>query len=575
MSTNLAGQSKISIYRMAIKSLTRAIIAALVFSAAVNLLMLTGPIFMLQVYDRVLSSGSVATLQGLFLIVVLCFVFLAIYDFLRTRIMSRASFKLDNAIAPKAFETWVKAGISGEGVQSRPLNDLSTIRGFVSSPVVLAIFDLPWVPFYIAMVYWVHPLLGGLAIGGAIVVAILALLNQLLTRKHVASAIAKDSSESFFVEQAHRSGEAIAPLGMIAPVRDHWLSIHSDGMRTSQIGQERSELITIMSKSFRLLLQSALLGLGGYLALQQEISAGMIVAASIIAGRALAPLDQVISQWRNVLRARDAHKRLAAVFEALPEDQPLLSLPEPSGNLEVADLVKYPPSSSRRSDDKAILDGVSFALRPGEALGVIGPSTSGKTTLARCLIGSWAPDLGEIRLSGAKLDQWPHSELGKHIGYLPQITELLHGTVSQNISRFAPNVDDEIVLEAAKLAGVHELVLKLSNGYNTIVTPGRSTLSGGQMQRIGLARALYGNPKLIVLDEPNSNLDKDGDEALTNAIVSMREKGSALVVMAHRPSAIAAVNKILVLNDGRVVDYGDKDTVISRASKSQIHAEKA
>ena len=509
-----------------------------------------------------------ATLQGLLVLVVAAYLFLGLYDFLRTRVMSRAAYRLDGAVSPHAFNLWVRSGVSGNGeLTSRPLNDLATVRGFISSPAMLGIFDLPWMPFYLAVVYIIHPWLGLLALGGALVVVVLALANQFRTREYFAKAMSMDGSESFFVEQAHRNGESLIPMGMLDKVKGHWHQMHEAGLSVGQTGGERAEGYAAGSKAFRLLLQSALLGLGGYLALKQEISPGMIVAASIIAGRALAPIDQVIGQWRNVVRAREANKRLKlALHEAVSNSTPV-ELPVPKGALSVEGLVKYAPGQQRNSTKPPVLDNITFSLQPGDGLGVIGPSAAGKTSLARLLVGAWQQEAGSIRLDGATLDQWPMEALGNYLGYLPQSLELLAGSIRDNIARFRPDVEDEDVVEAAKMAGVHDMILELPDGYNTLMGHSDTILSGGQTQRIGLARALFGNPKLVVLDEPNSNLDSEGDEALANAIANIRQSGGTVIVMAHRPSAIASVNKLMVLNNGRVVDFGDKPEVLKRATR--------
>ncbi|MEX0284138.1 MAG: type I secretion system permease/ATPase [Paracoccaceae bacterium] len=556
-------------YSSAMSRMRRTFIVVAVFSAVVNVLMLTGPMFMLQVYDRVLSSGSVATLQGLFVIVVVLYGFLGLYDFLRTRLLSRATIRLDQAVGRDVFRAWMRSGLAGSSDFTRPLNDLAILRGFLSSPAMLGLFDAPWIPFYLAVVWLVHPWLGMLALAGVGVVVSLALLNQATTRRHFARAMSMDASESFFVEQARRTADAILPLGMADRVMGRWQAMHAQGLATSQVGSDRAEGFTAGSKAFRLLLQSALLGLGGYLALKQEISPGMIIAASIISGRALAPVDQVIGQWRNLVRAREAHKRLKQMFADLPAPSQTVNLPDPQGQLLVRNLTKYAPNQKNTADAPPILDEVTFGLQPGDAVGVIGPSASGKSTLARLLTGAWAPDSGEVRLDGATLDQWPPEALGRHIGYLPQNLELLAGTIRDNIARFDPDTQDEDVIAAAKLAGVHDMILGLPDGYATQLGFEADGLSGGQIQRIGLARAVYGIPKYVVLDEPNSNLDAAGDDALSYAIMSLREAGSTVVVMAHRPSAIAAVNKVLVLHGGQVAEFGPKDDVLQRMSRPQ------
>ncbi|MEM6477569.1 MAG: type I secretion system permease/ATPase [Pseudomonadota bacterium] len=559
-----------NVYAAARRALKHRFIAVALLSAVVNILMLTGPIFMLQVYDRVLSSASIATLQGLFVIVVVLFIFLGIYDFLRTRMLSRAAVTFDQTVGEDAFNLWLKAGADRAKIIGRPLTDLSIVRGFVSSPAIMGFFDLPWVPVYLGIIFIVHPWLGLLAIGGALVVFVLAMLNQFLTKTSLAKAMAMDSKETSFVEQSHLHADTIMPLGMAQHLRGHWAGMHRDGLATGQVGSERGEAFTTSSKAFRLLLQSALLALGGYLAVNQEISAGMIVAASIIAGRALAPIDQVIGQWKAVIRAREADKRLSATFAAMPAVPENVALPDPKGALSVQNVLKYPPGSEGNPDAKPILGGVSFELSAGETLGIIGPSACGKTTLAKILVAAWRPDQGSVRLDGASLSQWDAETLGRHIGYLPQNLGLLAGSIRENIARFDPDATDEAVVMAAQLANAHEMILSLPDGYATQIGYASGPISGGQMQRIGLARALYGMPKLIVLDEPNSNLDAEGDAALARSIQAMATQGSTIVVIAHRPSALAAVSQLIVLKEGRIADFGPKEAVIQRMTRPDL-----
>lgn len=550
-----------------------------VASAFVNILMLTSPLFMLQVYDRVLASASVPTLVGLLVIVVFLYGFMGLFDFLRLRLLSRAGYRLDREVADQGFNLWIRSAVSGNAASRRPLNDLAVVRGFAASPALLGFFDLPWVPFYLLITFAIHPWLGVLTLFGAGFVAVLAFLGQWLTSKSHGQAMAADATESFFVEQGYRNAETVMALGMADRLGARWRAMHDDGLATGQIGGDRSELLSTISKIFRMFLQSAILALAAWLVLRQELSPGLIIAASTIAGRALAPVDQVIGQWRSVVRAKEAHLRLIEVMQANRGAGPAaVELPDPVGKLDVMGLVKLPPGAQGLQRRPPVLSQVSFALEPGDALGVIGPSASGKSTLAKCLVGAWQPDGGEVRLDGATSAQWGPEALSRHIGYLPQAVELLTGTIRDNISRFDPSAEDKDIVEAALLAGVHEMVLTLSDGYGTRVGHGGTLLSGGQTQRVGLARALYGRPKLVVLDEPNSNLDAAGDEALATAIAGLRETGTTLIIMAHRPSAIAAVNKILVLQNGTVAHFGEKDAVLALATrpvsqpKSEAHA---
>ena len=556
-----------NLYGNALRAMRRTFLLVGLFSAVINLLMLTGSLYMLQVYDRVLSSGSVPTLLGLFAVVVVLYVFLGLYEFVRSRLLSRASYQLDTVIGAEAFRVWLRVNVPGERRQAegQPLQDLEVVRNFLGSPAILGLYDTPWIPFYLAIVFFIHPWLGILTIAGAVIVAFAAVLNRLLTQEAISRSMAAEASERGFSEHGRRSAEVIQALGMQGRIIEKWKQMHHARLGVGQVGGDISEVVSAFSKAFRLLLQSAMLTLAAYLVLQQEITAGMIIASSIIAGRALAPVDQVIGQWRMIARADESHKRLRAFFEGRPAERPRIILPDPTGVLSVSMLTKLAPGAAPEKERARILDQVSFQLQPGDGLGVIGNSAAGKSTLARLLVGAWQADSGEIRLDGATLDQWDPVALGRSIGYLPQTLDMLPGTIRDNIARFDPAADDTMVIEAARLAGVHEMILRLPDGYASHVGGGDQPLSGGQIQRLGLARALYGWPKIIVLDEPNSNMDVGGDDALCAAILEMRKLGSVVIVMAHRPSAIAAVNKLMILHQGTLAQFGDKVEVLRSA----------
>lgn len=555
------------LYDQAMRKLHWTFAQVWMFSAIINVLMLTGPIYMLQVYDRVLSSGSIATLQGLFVIAVVLYIFLGVYEFLRARLLSRAGYRLDAMLGDKAFDFWLHTGIVRDRAGHNPVRDLEMSRGFLSSPAVLGLFDLPWIPLFLGVVFFIHPWLGYLTIAGAAVVAIIAYFNQRITRQPIAEAMAMDSAERSFVERSRRNAEAVFALGMQDKVVNRWRSLHALALLKSQEGSDKSESLAAFSKAFRLLLQSALLTLGALLAIRQEISPGAIVATSIIAGRALSPVDQVIGNWRSIGRAREAGRRLREAFGMMPPDRTQVRLPDPKGVLEVSRLTKMAPERANGAERSKILDRVNFSLAPGDGLGVIGTSAAGKSSLAKVLVGVWKPDLGEVRLDGATLNQWNPEDLGRHIGYLPQALEMLPGTIAENIARFDPKAKDAKVIEAATIASVHEMILTLPEGYATRIGNVDQPLSGGQLQRIGLARAIYGMPRLVILDEPNSNLDSDGDDALSEAISLLRKRGCVVIVMAHRPSAIAAVNKVMILHKGAVAHFGDKDEILRLAMR--------
>ena len=554
-------------YRRALREMKRTFIQVGLFSAAINILMLTGPLYMLQVYDRVLSSGSVATLEGLFIIVVVLYTFLGIYEFLRARLLSRAGYRLDAQLGNKAFDFWMQLGAMQDRSGENPLRDLDMVRGFVASPAIMGLFDVPWIPFFLAIVFFIHPWLGYLTLAGALVVAVAAYLNQLVTRNAIAQAVGIDSGERSFIEKSRRNAEVVVALGMQRRIVDRWRDTHDRSLAYFQQSGERSEGFSAFSKAFRLLLQSMLLTVGAYLAIKQEVSAGAIIATSIIAGRALSPVDQVIGQWKSIGRVLQAHRSLLATMDRMPPDQRHITLPDPKGNIQVTNLTKYAPPGAPGALRPKILSQLNFSLSPGDGLGVIGNSAAGKSSLAKVLVGAWRPESGEIRLDGATLDQWHPEDLGRHIGYLPQTLEMLPGTIAENISRFNQQAQDKMIIEAAQIAGVHEMILALPGGYSTPIGMAGQPLSGGQIQRLGLARAIYGIPRLIVLDEPNSNLDGGGDDALSAAILTLRARGSVVVVMAHRPSVIHAVNKVMILHKGTVAHFGNKEEIIQMAMR--------
>ena len=562
------------------RQLRPVIVVAMAFSAIVNVLMLTGSVYMLQVYDRVLSSGSVQTLVALFAIVVVLHIFLGFFDFLRTRLMARAAVRMDLALGPAAFRAWVAAGVPGhaaaadpdgagrEAPTSRPLTDLDVLRSFLSSPAVTGLMDAPWVPIFITVMFLIHPLLGWLTLAGAALVAGIAVTGRLLTRTPIRDAMAGEAAARDFAQTGRQGAETILSMGMLPAVAARWRALQTTALAAGQRGADPSDAFAAGTRAFRLLLQSAILTMGAYLVLANQISAGMIIAASILSGRALAPIDQVVGQWRLIGQAAESRRRLKAFFAGLPPEPQRITLPDPTGRIVATRLTKFAPGQPR-TEASRILAQVSFALEPGDGMGVIGNSAAGKSTLARLIVGAWTPDAGEIRLDGATPQQWDPAALGRHIGYLPQALDLMPGTVRDIIARFDPAAPDAAVIEAARAVGVHEMILALPQGYATRVGqgPGEVPLSGGQRQRLGLARAVFGWPKLVVLDEPNANLDVAGDEALSAAITALRRRGSVVVVMAHRPSAIAAVNKLLILHAGRVAQFGDRDNVLAAANR--------
>jgi len=557
-------------YRNALKSARPALSSVVMFSAILNVLMLTGSLYMLQVYDRVLPGGSVPTLVVLFGIVVICFAFLGFYDFLRTRLLSRIALRLEDQLSAPAFRKWLDAGLphAQNPADAQVIRDLETARGFLSSSAVTAMADLLFVPLFLVVLFIIHPWLGILTIIGAGVGAVIAMINRTLTNTSISDKVNFDRVERNFNMRSQRNAEAIQAMGMHEVIARQWCRLHHATLAISQKSADPSEVLAASSRAFRMLLQSSILTLGALLVLRGEISAGMIIASSVLSGRALAPVDQMIGQWRLIGAFVAAHGRLEAAFGSMVSEPERMTLPDPTGQIMVSKLTRL-GQAFKNGDRKVILSEVSFELEAGDAMGVVGHSASGKSSLARLLVGADQADEGEIRLDGATLDQWHPAELGRNIGYLPQVVDMLPGTVQQNISRFQDRVSDDAVIAAAKLTGIHEMILKLPDGYNTRLAEPDSPpmLSGGQMQRLGLARAIYKLPRLVVLDEPNASLDMAGDEALTNVIRQLRNSGSTVIVLAHRPNVLRTVNKLLVLNKGKLAAFGDHEALLTEDYK--------
>jgi PrtD family type I secretion system ABC transporter len=532
-------------------------------SGAANLLMLTGPLFMLQVYDRVLASRSVPTLVALSVLAIGLYVFLGILELIRTRVLTRIGLQIEEQLGGPAFEAVLTFPLrsSKKEIPSQPLRDLDQLRQFMSGPGPVAICDLPWLPIYLAIIFLFHSLLGWLAVAGAVLLVVLTLISEAVLRAPVGRVAQLNAIRSDFIDAGRRNAEALRAMGMRQAYASRWRRTNELYLAEQSRAGDATGGFSATSKVLRLALQSAVLALGAWLAIRQEISPGVMIAASILTSRALAPIEQATAQWRSFVAARQGRKRLHELLELIRDDREPMALPKPRERLDISGLFVGAPQSS-----VPILREIEFHLEAGQGLGIIGPSGSGKTTLARALVGVWQPLRGTIRLDGAELEQWTPEALGPSVGYLPQGVELFDGTVAENISRFSADADPSLIIEAARQAGVHELVLSLTDGYDTRVGAGGAILSAGQRQRIGLARALFGNPFLIVLDEPNASLDTDGEMALTNAILTSRKTGSIVLVIAHRPNALAAVDQVLVLNAGQQVAFGPRDEVLRKTT---------
>ena len=551
----------------ALRACRSAFIGVGLMSCIINLLYLTGSIFMLEVYDRVLPSRSVPTLIGLIVIAVALYLAQGVLDMIRSRILGRIGTALDETLNARVFDTVVRLplaiGARGEGLQ--PLRDLDNIRSFLGGMGPSAFFDLPWLPLYLAICFAFHVVLGVTALVGAIILVSLTVITEYLSRQPAREAIGLAARRNDLASASRRNAEVMVAMGMAGRLTRRWSETNEKYLQGNQNASDIAGGLGSIAKVLRMMLQSAVLGVGAYLVIHQEATAGIIIAGSILSARALAPVDLAIAHWKSFIAARQSWHRLNSLLEQMPVRGSPTQLQTPTSRLSVEGVAIVAPG-----DQRPIVQDVTFALGAGNGLGVIGPSGSGKSSLIRALVGVWQPIRGKVRLDGAALDQWSSDMLGPHIGYLPQDVELFNGTVAQNISRFDPQAKSDEIIAAAKEAGVHEMIIKMRDGYNTQVGEQGKALSAGQAQRVALARALYGDPFLIVLDEPNSNLDTEGDEALTRAVRGARERGAIVVVVAHRPIGIEAVDQVLVLKDGRMQAFGPKEQVLAQVLQPRV-----
>ena len=545
----------------AVAACRRAFVAVGLFSGAINVLMLTGSLFMLQIYDRVLPSRSVSTLVGLTIMVAVVYAIQGLLDAIRGRMLVRIGRSLDERLSDRVYETVVrlplKVRTSADGLQ--PLRDLDSVRGFLSSMGPTALFDLPWMPLYLSLCFIFHLWIGLTALGGAIILVALTLLTEMLARIPTRETARHGAVRLALAETSRRNAEVLQAMGMTRRLAARWGTSNDKYLDAHEQASDVAANLGAISRVLRMILQSAVLAVGAYLVIYQEATPGVIIAASILTSRALAPVELAIAHWRGFVAARQSWRRLTDLISRLTLDECRWRYrPRPS-NLAVEAVNVAPPGVQR-----LVVRDVGFRLEAGQALGVIGPSASGKSSLARALVGVWQPARGKVRLDGAALEQWPPEDLGRHVGYLPQDVELFDGTVAENIARFEPEPDPAAVIAAAQAADVHELILRLPDGYDTVIGEGGLALSAGQRQRLALARALYRDPFLVVLDEPNSNLDAEGDQALTQAIVGVRNRGGVLIVIAHRPSALIAVDLVLAMANGQAQAFGPKDDVLRK-----------
>lgn len=540
---------------------TGAFIGIGLMSALVNILYLTGSLFMMEVYDRVLPSRSLPTLVALFAIVVVLYAFQGLFDALRGRLLVRIADRLDQVLSSRIFDAVIglQLRLPVSGRQAQPLRDLDTIRSFLSGSGPIALFDLPWLPFYIAICFAFHFWLGVTALAGAAILTVITLITELASKRSVEEAAGHSVKRSRLAEASRRNADIVTVMGMMPRLRERWQRDNRAFVREQRSASDVASGFGVVSKVLRMVLQSGILAVGAWLVINEQATPGIIIAGSILSARALAPVDLAIANWKGFIAARQSRRRLEKTLTLLSDTPARMDLPAPHALLSVERVVAIPPETA-----EPVLQDITFSLVAGSGLGVIGASGSGKSSLARLLVGLWWPQKGAVRLDGATLDQWPAAALARHIGYLPQSIELMDGTIAENIASFDPEATSEKIIAAARAARIHDLVVSLPDGYSTEVGETGRQLSAGQKQRIALARALYGDPFLVVLDEPNSNLDSEGEDALTAAILGIRERGGVAVIIAHRPSALLAVDKVLMLADGRQQAFGPKEEVLAK-----------
>ena len=538
------------------------------FSFVINMLMLVPAIYMLQVYDRVLTSRNETTLLMLTLLVVGLFALMGILEFIRSRVLVRVGAIMEHRINERVFDAAFEATLRrGIGNARQALTDLTQLRQFLTGNGPFAFFDTPWIPIYLAVIFMMHPTLGWFSVGATVLLLILAVVNELATRKPLQEANKLANQAINYAHNNLANAEVIEAMGMQPNLRRRWREKHMKHLALQARASDRAGALTSTTKTLRIAVQSLVLGLGAWLVLQDELTAGMMIAGSILLGRALAPVEQLIANWKGFVSARQSYHRLNELLAAHPPRQKHLSLPAPKGELRVENVVAVPPGGKT-----PVVKGVSFTVNPGTIVGMIGPSASGKSSLARLLVGVWPPAAGKVRLDGADLFQWDKAEVGPYIGYLPQDIELFEGTIAENIARFG-ELDSDRIIEAAKKAGVHEMILRFPQGYETSIGPGGINLSGGQRQRIALARAMYGDARLIVLDEPNSNLDDVGEAALIRALQTLKAEGRTMIVITHKMNLLNVVDNILVMRDGAMQAYGPKDQVLAQLAQAQKQAQ--
>jgi PrtD family type I secretion system ABC transporter len=553
--------------RRALKACTNSFLAIMAFSLCINVLTLVSPLYMMQLFDRVLASRSGDTLIMLTIITAAALLVLSLIDGIRAQILSRIGTWLDDRVGPLVLGGALQTALRTDGGRAaQGLRDLGTIRSFLTGPAITPLLDAPWAPLFLASLFLLHPVLGLVGLGGGALLVGLAIVNEMITKTPLRRASLAATRTHQRTEAALRNAEVIRAMGMQDGVVRNWQR-DSDAAGAAQVqAANRGAKILAASKFLRLAVQTMIMGVGAWLVIKHDVSPGAMFASSFLLGRALAPVENAIGTWKSLVGARIAYRRLDAILVTTPAERPAMRLPTPAGEVEV-DRVSYVPYGS----DAPTLRNVSFALAPGEVLGIIGPSAAGKSTLARLLAGTWTPTTGHVRLDGGEIGLWHDAGASRHLGYLPQDIELFAGTVRDNIARLS-QASDEDVIEAARLAGLHETIMRLPRGYDSEIGDDGLRLSGGQRQRVALARALFGKPRLVILDEPNSSLDHEGEEALVAAIAQVKAQGATVIVITHRPSILGLADKLLLLRNGAIEAFGDSREVIARLNGGSLRA---
>jgi ATP-binding cassette, subfamily C, type I secretion system permease/ATPase len=541
------------------------------FSLVINLLMLVPTFYMLQLYDRVIGTGSLSTLVALTVIMLFLLSTMGSLEWVRSRILVRVGTRIDALLGNRLYDVSFKRSLytGGAKANTQPLQDLSGLKSFLTGSGLFAFFDAPWLPIYLAVMFLFHPLIGLVGVVAAITLATVAIANEKFTSQLLKQATKENIEASVATATNLRNAEVIESMGMLGSLRSRWEQKNRKVQYWQAQASDRAGIFTSISKTFRIIVQSIALCVGAYLVIQQEITPGLMIAGSILLGRALSPIDQMIGAWKGFVNARSQYQRLNEWLEKVPESPQRMSLPAPEGAVQAEAAVVAPPGART-----AVVKGVSFQIQPGEVVGIIGPSAAGKSSLARAILGIWPTASGAIRIDGAESASYDREELGPHIGYLPQDIELFDGSISENIARFG-DADAEQVVQAARDAGVHDMILHLPEGYDTVIGQSGGALSGGQRQRIGLARALYGDPVLIVLDEPNSNLDDQGEHALRAAIATCKQKGRTIMLITHSVSLLSYVDKLMLMKEGQLLAFGPRDEVLAQIQASKNQAQGA